>query len=134
MEYSLFAYLFHVFTFSLTFQLFECCDSVNLSPAFELTRKYKTELLFVLLLLLLLLKHAFPFSKILSLLIPSSILRDFPMFGVCPSNKHCPSARCAYAANVVGKDLDKYLQSEAFLSITFYTHLPKIVNTRNTCS
>jgi hypothetical protein len=24
----------------------------------------------------------------------------------CPSNKHCPSARCAYAANVVGKDLD----------------------------
>jgi hypothetical protein len=27
-------------------------------------------------------------------------------FSVCPSNKHYPSARCAYAANVVGKDLD----------------------------
>jgi hypothetical protein len=30
---------------------------------------------------------------------------DFSTFSVCPSNKHCP-ARCAYAANVVGKDLD----------------------------
>jgi hypothetical protein len=28
------------------------------------------------------------------------------LFGVRPSNKHCPSARCAYAANAVGKDLD----------------------------
>jgi hypothetical protein len=27
------------------------------------------------------------------------------LFGVCPSNKHCLSARCAYAANAVGKDL-----------------------------
>jgi hypothetical protein len=25
-----------------------------------------------------------------------------------PSNKHCPSARCAYAANAVGKDLDMF--------------------------
>jgi hypothetical protein len=28
------------------------------------------------------------------------------LFGVRPSNKHCPSARCPYAANAVGKDLD----------------------------
>jgi hypothetical protein len=31
---------------------------------------------------------------------------DISKFSVCPSNKHCPSARCAYAANAVGKDLD----------------------------
>jgi hypothetical protein len=31
---------------------------------------------------------------------------DLQLFGVCPSNKHCPSARCANAANAVGKDLD----------------------------
>jgi preprotein translocase subunit SecG len=36
------------------------------------------------------------------------IIRDFQMFGACHSNKHCPSARCAYAANVVGKDLDVF--------------------------
>jgi hypothetical protein len=30
------------------------------------------------------------------------------LFGVCPSNKHCPSARCAYAAYDVGKDLDVF--------------------------
>jgi hypothetical protein len=33
-------------------------------------------------------------------------VRDFSMFSVCPSNKHCPSGRCAYAAYVVDKDLD----------------------------
>jgi hypothetical protein len=32
---------------------------------------------------------------------------------VCPFNKYCPSARCAYAANAT------YLQSEPFISITF---------------
>jgi hypothetical protein len=30
----------------------------------------------------------------------------FSLFCTCPSNKHCPSDRCAYAANVVGKDID----------------------------
>jgi hypothetical protein len=42
----------------------------------------------------------------ISLRVPPSSLRDFQLFGVCASNKHCPSARCAYAANAVGKDLD----------------------------
>jgi hypothetical protein len=42
-----------------------------------------------------------------SLRVPPSNLRGFSLFWACPSNKHCPSARCAYAANVaVGKDLD----------------------------
>jgi hypothetical protein len=41
-----------------------------------------------------------------SLHIPTRHVRDFSRFSVCPSNKHCPSARCAYAANTVGKDLD----------------------------
>jgi hypothetical protein len=36
----------------------------------------------------------------------SDSVRDLSAFGVCPSNKHCPCARCAYAANVVGKDVD----------------------------
>jgi hypothetical protein len=35
-----------------------------------------------------------------SLRVPPSKLRAFSLFGVCPS------ARCAYAANAVGKDLD----------------------------
>jgi hypothetical protein len=41
-----------------------------------------------------------------SIRVPPSSLRDFQLFSVCPANKHCPSARCAYAANAVGKDLD----------------------------
>jgi hypothetical protein len=41
-----------------------------------------------------------------NLRVPSSNLREFSLFCACPSNKHCPSVRCAYAANVVGKDLD----------------------------
>jgi hypothetical protein len=32
-----------------------------------------------------------------SLRVPSSNLRVFSLFGVCPTNKHCPSARCVYA-------------------------------------
>jgi hypothetical protein len=41
-----------------------------------------------------------------SLRVPTRHVRDFSTFSVCPFNKHCPSARCAYAANAVGKDLD----------------------------
>jgi hypothetical protein len=36
------------------------------------------------------------------------IIIDFLLFGVCSSNKHCPSAGCACAANAVGKDLDVF--------------------------
>jgi hypothetical protein len=50
----------------------------------------------------------FPFGKV-SLCVPASNLRDFSLFGVCPSNKHCPSARCASAATAVGKDLDIFV-------------------------
>jgi hypothetical protein len=53
-----------------------------------------------------------------SLRVPPSNLRDFLKSNVCPSNNHCPSARCAYAANAVGKDLDIFAV-EPFLSITF---------------
>jgi hypothetical protein len=38
--------------------------------------------------------------------VPTRNVRDFSLFCVRPSNKHCPSARYAYAANAVGKDLD----------------------------
>jgi hypothetical protein len=52
------------------------------------------------------LNSALPSWKILSLCIPTRNIRDFSMFGVPLSNKRSPSARCVYASNVVGKDLD----------------------------
>jgi hypothetical protein len=61
-----------------------------------------------------------------SLHVSPSNLMDFPLFGVCPSNKHCPSARCAYAANAVGKDLD-ILAIGAISLNHIHTHQPKIV-------
>jgi hypothetical protein len=53
---------------------------------------------------------------------------DFSRFGVCPSNKHCPSARYAYATNEVGIEISICLQWEPFLSFTFYNPAPEIVN------
>jgi hypothetical protein len=35
-----------------------------------------------------------------SLRVPTRHVRDFTMFGVCPSNKHCPSVRCTYAVSL----------------------------------
>jgi hypothetical protein len=63
-----------------------------------------------------------------SLRVPTRNVRDLTGFSVCPSNKHRPSARCAYAANAVGEDLD------IFLSIIFYNLVPKIVNNIVTCT
>jgi hypothetical protein len=51
-----------------------------------------------------------------SLRVPPSHIRDFSLFRVCASNKHCPSARCAYAANAVGKDLDIFAIGAVSLS------------------
>jgi hypothetical protein len=70
---------------------------------------------------------ALPSWKMLSLRVSTVSVRNFLTFSVCPSNKQCPSARCACAANVVDKDLD-YLQSKRFLSVIFYNLLPKIFN------
>jgi hypothetical protein len=53
-------------------------------------------------------------------------VRDFSMFSFSRSNKHCPSARCAYAANVVGKDLD-ILESERFLFVIFYNFVLRLL-------
>jgi hypothetical protein len=42
------------------------------------------------------------------------------LFCACPSNKHCPSARCACAANVaVGKDLDIFSLSDVSLNYIY---------------
>jgi hypothetical protein len=41
----------------------------------------------------------------ISLNVPTCNVKDFSKLSVCPSNQHCP-ARCVYAANAVGKDLD----------------------------
>jgi hypothetical protein len=51
-----------------------------------------------------------------SLRVPPSHIRDFSLFGVCPCNKHCPSARCACAANAVGKDFDIFAIGAVSLS------------------
>jgi hypothetical protein len=40
---------------------------------------------------------------------------------------YCPSARCAYAANAVGKDLDIFAVGAISLN-HIYTHQTKIVN------
>jgi hypothetical protein len=48
------------------------------------------------------------------------------LFGFCLSNKHCPSARCAYATNAVGKDLDIFAIGAVCLN-HIYTHLHKIL-------
>jgi hypothetical protein len=42
--------------------------------------------------------------------VPPRHVKDFSAFSVCPSTKHCPSAR---RANAVGKFLE-YLLSELF--------------------
>jgi hypothetical protein len=42
-------------------------------------------------------------------------VRDFSAFSVFPSNKHCPSTRCANAANAVGKFLDIFTVRFVFL-------------------
>jgi hypothetical protein len=56
-----------------------------------------------------------------SLRIAPSNLRDFPLFGSCPSNKHCPSAWCALAANAMGKRLDIFAIGAISLN-HIYTH------------
>jgi hypothetical protein len=62
-----------------------------------------------------------------NLRVPPNNRRNFSLFGVCPSNKHGPSARCAYAANAVGKNLDIFAARAISLN-QIYTHQPKIVN------
>jgi hypothetical protein len=69
---------------------------------------------------------ALPFWKMLAF-VPPGNLRDFALFGVRPSNKHCPSARCAYAANAVGEDLDIFAIG-AFSLNHIYSHRLKFVN------
>ncbi|PNF40690.1 hypothetical protein B7P43_G02183 [Cryptotermes secundus] len=54
------------------------------------------------------LKSCTSLSENVSLCVPPSNLRDFSLFVVCPSNKHCSSARYAYPANSMGKDLDMF--------------------------
>jgi hypothetical protein len=46
--------------------------------------------------------------EIVGLRVPARYIRDFALFNVCSSNKNCPSARCASAANVVCQDVDVF--------------------------
>jgi hypothetical protein len=43
-----------------------------------------------------------------SLRVPTCHVRDFSTFSLRPSKEQCPSAQCAYASNVVGKDIDVF--------------------------
>jgi hypothetical protein len=70
---------------------------------------------------------ALPFWKMLVFGVPPSNLRDLSLFGVCPSNKHCSSARCAYAVNAVDKDLDIFAIGAVSLN-HIYTRQPKSFN------
>jgi hypothetical protein len=63
----------------------------------------------------------------ISLHVPPSNLREFSLFGACPYDKHCPSAWCASAANVVGKDLDIFAIGEVSLN-DIYKRQPKRVD------
>jgi hypothetical protein len=54
-----------------------------------------------------------------SLRVPPSNLREFSLFCAFPSNKHRPSARCAYAANAVGKDLDIFALGAVYLNYIY---------------
>jgi hypothetical protein len=62
-----------------------------------------------------------------SLRVPPSYLRNFSLFAVCPSNKPCPSARYAYAANAMGTDLEIFVIGAVSLN-HIYTQLHEIVN------
>jgi hypothetical protein len=60
-------------------------------------------------------------SKNASLRVPLNNLRDFTLFGVCPS------ARCTYAANAVDKYLDIFAIGAVSLN-DIYTHERKSFN------
>jgi hypothetical protein len=49
-------------------------------------------------------------------------VRDFLEFSVCPSNKQYPSAPCAYAANLVGKDLDIFAIEAVFIDLILLSY------------
>jgi hypothetical protein len=52
------------------------------------------------------LKSCSSLLDVVSLRVPHRNVSDFSIFSVSPSNNRCPSARCAYAANAVGRDFD----------------------------
>jgi hypothetical protein len=56
-----------------------------------------------------------------SIRVPTCNVRDFLTFCICPSNKQFASAPCAYAANVVGKDLDIFAFGAVSLNHFLYS-------------
>jgi hypothetical protein len=53
-----------------------------------------------------------------NLYVPPSTLREFSLFCACP-NKHCLSARCTFAANMIGKDLDIFALGTVYLNCIY---------------
>jgi hypothetical protein len=64
------------------------------------------------------LKSFSSFLENVRLSVPTRHVRDFSTFSVFP-NKHCRSARCAYAANVVGKELDIHVFADGAVSLYY---------------
>jgi hypothetical protein len=62
----------------------------------------------------------------ISIRVPPSNLMDFSSFGVCLSKKYRPSARCAYAANVV-KDLGIFAIGAIFLNHILLNNLKLLI-------
>jgi hypothetical protein len=67
---------------------------------------------------------------LLGLLVASRYVREFRV--ICRSNKHCSAARCAYAANVVSKDLRVFEIKAVFLSC-FIVTVPGYLELLNYC-
>jgi hypothetical protein len=64
------------------------------------------------------LKSCTSLSENVSLRVPPSNLREFSLFCACPSNKHCPSARCPMLPTWWVK-ISTYLHLEPFLLIVY---------------
>jgi hypothetical protein len=85
---------------NLVVKIFNTCNSVNCYLYIILTNFISVRVYYGL-------KSSTSLQKNVSFRVLPSNLQEFSLLCACPSNKHCPSARCAYAANVtVGKDLD----------------------------
>jgi hypothetical protein len=70
---------------------------------------------------------ALPFLKILAFMFLLAVLGTSHCLMFFPLINNCPSARCAYAANSVGKDVDVFAIG-AVSRNHIYTHQPNIVN------
>jgi hypothetical protein len=80
------------------------CCLTEIKSTFLRKRRHTLDTLFLFVYVCRGLESCTSILENVSLRVSTRSIRDFSKFGVCRSNRHCPSARCAYAANVVGID------------------------------